>query len=233
MISYSQNFEDIYLIRAVNKISLGNLSIFPQNLILDIGAWEPEADSVSLAFIKMGWQAILIEPQPLYFEKNVKYYSDNPLVTIKKNAVSNELGVSVMFVPKVTTGWSSLTLEHSSKMGESVEEVPCELTTLDELHQEIGTCYWILKIDAEGAEEKIISGWSNPSVFPIVVLIEGNDEIVGTMLREKGYDHFFFDGINAYFVVSNFHNLVSNFPPINVNDDSHFNLSSRSWLVQS
>ena len=61
MISYAQNFEDILLWRALKNIKKG--------FYIDIGAQDPEVDSVSLAFYQKGWRGIHIEPNEYYFNR--------------------------------------------------------------------------------------------------------------------------------------------------------------------
>ena len=57
-VSYAQNFEDVVLWRALQDVEGGRY--------LDIGAQEPELDSVSLAFYRLGWRGIHVEPTPTY-----------------------------------------------------------------------------------------------------------------------------------------------------------------------
>ena len=49
-VSYAQNFEDVMLWRALRDI--------PNGFYVDVGAWSPEVDSVTLAFYERGWSGI-------------------------------------------------------------------------------------------------------------------------------------------------------------------------------
>ena len=55
-VSYAQNFEDVILNRALHGVTDG--------CYIDIGANDPEVDSVSLAFYERGWRGLHVEPLP-------------------------------------------------------------------------------------------------------------------------------------------------------------------------
>jgi hypothetical protein len=57
-VSYSQNFEDVMLWRALRHV--------PRGLYIDLGAQDPLVDSVSLAFHQRGWTGVHVEPTPHY-----------------------------------------------------------------------------------------------------------------------------------------------------------------------
>jgi len=60
-ISYAQNFEDVMLYRALKDVQHG--------FYIDVGAQDPEVDSVTRAFYDRGWHGINIEPVQHWFEK--------------------------------------------------------------------------------------------------------------------------------------------------------------------
>ena len=59
-ISYSQNFEDVMLWRALKHIKNG--------FYIDVGANHPEEDSVTKSFYENGWSGINIEPEKEFYE---------------------------------------------------------------------------------------------------------------------------------------------------------------------
>ena len=61
LISYAQNFEDVMLWRALKHVESG--------FYIDVGANDPEIDSVTKAFYEQGWWGINIEPIPQWFER--------------------------------------------------------------------------------------------------------------------------------------------------------------------
>ena len=164
-ISNAQNFEDIYLFRAYSRVkSMFGNKISALETIVDIGAWEPVADNVSCFFIEMGWEAILIEPQLHYFQKLTNHYKKYHGVKVIHAAVSRESGTASLFVPEITTGWGSLSKNHSQKMRETIEIEQVTMLTLDDIHLDLGDTYFVLKVDAEGSESSILEG-GNPTML--------------------------------------------------------------------
>ena len=60
-VSYAQNFEDVILWRALQHVERG--------FYIDIGAWDPVIDSVSLGFYDKGWRGVHVEPVAQYAQK--------------------------------------------------------------------------------------------------------------------------------------------------------------------
>jgi methyltransferase FkbM-like protein len=54
--SYAQNAEDVVLQRALRGVGEGRY--------IDVGANDPRADSVSMAFYARSWSGITVEPDP-------------------------------------------------------------------------------------------------------------------------------------------------------------------------
>jgi len=79
--SYSQNFEDVMLWRALHDVGRGRY--------LDIGAQDPAVDSVSLAFYEAGWRGVHVEPVPAYAEKLRAARPDEQVI---EAAVTDALG---------------------------------------------------------------------------------------------------------------------------------------------
>ena len=59
-ISYAQNYEDVMLWRALQDV--------PQGFYIDVGAQDPDVDSVTRVFYERGWSGINIEPVARYHE---------------------------------------------------------------------------------------------------------------------------------------------------------------------
>ena len=53
-VSYAQNFEDVMLWRALREVTHG--------FYIDVGAADPDSDSVTRAFYDRGWSGINVEP---------------------------------------------------------------------------------------------------------------------------------------------------------------------------
>src|SRR3954447_4540553 len=58
MVSHAQNFEDVMLARALRDLETG--------FYVDVGAWDPNIETVTRHFYEMGWRGINVEPAPAY-----------------------------------------------------------------------------------------------------------------------------------------------------------------------
>lgn len=210
-ISYAQNFEDVLLWRALKDIESG--------FYIDIGANSPIVDSVSLAFYEHGWTGINVEPSLEFIvDLNKKRSKD----TNVHAAVSDEKGL-LKFYDIAETGLSTLLIEVAeshSKSGFKVTETIVPAITLDDLLQDSGNreVHW-MKIDVEGAEQKVLNGWKACPVRPWIVVVESvlpathvaSQSGWQDALEGKGYRFAYFDGLNRYFVSENHLDLLGAF----------------------
>src|SRR5207245_1934754 len=58
MVSHAQNFEDVMLARALRDVETG--------FYVDVGAWDPNIETVTRYFYELGWRGINVEPAPAY-----------------------------------------------------------------------------------------------------------------------------------------------------------------------
>jgi hypothetical protein len=58
-VTYAQNFEDLMIWRAVHDVAAG--------FYIDVGAADPDEDSVTRAFYDRGWRGVNVEPSPDHF----------------------------------------------------------------------------------------------------------------------------------------------------------------------
>jgi FkbM family methyltransferase len=146
-ISYSQNFEDVLLWRALGKVQDG--------FYIDVGANDPELHSVTKAFYDAGWHGINIEPMPSYAQPFVEQRPRDINLNCAAGAASGEI---VLYEVPSMNGWASTDQEvaaaHRAEGYEVVENrVP--LRTLSDICAEhVKGEIHFLKIDVEGFE-----GW--------------------------------------------------------------------------
>ena len=221
MISYSQNFEDALLERVFRKVDRG--------FYLDIGAQDPDIDSVSKHFFLKGWRGVHVEPVKEYAEK---LEQARPGDTVIQKAVSKNRE-NIVFYSVIETGLSTKFKELAQRYkseNRSVEAIEIEAITLDEVFEsvDLSTIHW-MKIDVEGSEEDVIGGWKNSKSRPWVLIIESTAPLTQVeshkkwepLVIEKGYSFVYFDGLNRFYVHENhLSTLRYHFEsPINVFDD--------------
>lgn len=230
-VSYSQNFEDVILWRAFKDISSG--------FYVDIGAQDPIAGSVSLAFYKRGWRGVHVEPTKKYSDLLRKYRFDEEVV---QAAVGREAGVLSFFEfdgTGLSTANESIALRHAgSGFRFSSYEVPV-ITLSDLLEKFSGKEIHWLKIDVEGFEQAVLQGWGGCQVRPWVVCVEStepmsrdeNYSLWEGELVVRGYEFAYFDGLNRYYVSAEHPELLSLLRyPVSVFDEFLISLPLRNLL---
>ncbi len=218
--SYAQNFEDVILWRALGHVTGGRY--------IDIGAQDPNIDSVSRVFYDHGWRGIHVEPMPHYADL---LRQNRPDETVVQAVVSHQHGV-VSFYGIEGTGMSTalkdIAEDHHENLGFPVVEIVAPTVTLDDVLalSPPGDIHW-LKIDVEGFEREVLSGWGSPQ-RPWVIVVEAikpmtrldTSENWESLIIEKDYTFVFHDGLNRYYLSNHHHELLDEFKfPANVFDD--------------
>jgi FkbM family methyltransferase len=232
-ISYAQNFEDIILWRALKHVEVG--------YYIDVGAWDPRQDSVTLAFYERGWSGLNIEPDPIMV---AKLQAARPLDLTLGLALSDTPGERP-FYSFPETGWSTLSpaiaREHR-EAGWAMQEYKVRLARLSEvcdLHAPADIHF--LKIDVEGAEAAVLAGADFKRHRPWIIVVEAtapnspleNHLAWENLLLQAGYQPAYFDGLNRYYVADEkAAELLPHFgKPANVFDDFVSISSVRRALV--
>jgi FkbM family methyltransferase len=226
-VSYAQNFEDVILWRALHDVHDGRY--------IDIGAQEPEFDSVSYAFYKAGWRGIHVEPTPSYA---ARLREARPDETVIEAAVSDAPGPIPFFeLGGLSTGREDVA-EHHRRSGHQSRTIMVPTVRLDELLTLTkGDLHW-LKIDVEGMEADVLRSWGTSSRRPWVLVVEStfpNSQETTERLWihevvSRGYKETFFDGLSRYFVHESHLAIAERLNrPANVFDD--FQITSQHFAA--
>ena len=219
-ISYSQNFEDLMLWRALNHIEIG--------FYIDVGANDPEIESVTKAFYDSGWHGINIEPVLSHYEALLE---KRPKDINLKCAVGDTRGEIDIFECNVR-GWATGVQNIADKYIEKgyqgeFHRVP--LRTLSDICAEfVSGAIHFLKIDVEGFEKEVIFGADFKKFRPWIVVVEATipnsiEEVHGEwepILFDADYLFAYADGLNRFYVAKENSKLISSFRyPPNVFDE--------------
>ena len=200
-ISYAQNAEDVVLHRALGHIVNGRY--------LDVGAFDPERDSVTLQLYARGWRGLNLDPVPAY---TAAMASGRPEDVNLQVAAGDQPG-SLLFHIVRDTGLSTLRTdiaEQHRTQGYQVDELSVQVLTLDALidehfpDQELH----VLKVDVEGAEAQVLAGIDLVRHRPWVLLVEATLPNSATpshgdwepALLARGYLFTMFDGLSRWYV---------------------------------
>ena len=201
--SFAQNCEDIVLWRALGHIANGTY--------VDVGAADPQHDSVTKAFYDRGWSGLNVEPAPEFGSALLEQRPRD--ITIQECAGDAAGTVTFHHVPG--TGLSTLVSAAADAAGAdfSVMDEAVPMRRLDSMldeHGFRGRDIHFLKIDVEGFEESVLRGIDLREWRPWVVLVEataprGTQQVHHAwepMLLESGYVFCLFDGLNRFYLAS-------------------------------
>jgi FkbM family methyltransferase len=190
MVSYAQNFEDVTLRRAFLDIKTGYW--------IDIGAHHPTRDSVTKWLYDAGWSGVNIEPAPKLFRL---FEEDRPRDINLQVAVSDVDGSIDLHVIG-ETGLTTTIREFASLSQRKFETISVPVTTLNRVcRNHVKGEIDFLKIDVEGAEDKVIGAFDMKRYRPRVIVVENTRcDIYEPILLNNGYIYAWFDTLNRWYV---------------------------------
>ena len=218
--SYSQNFEDVILWRALRHIKHGRY--------IDIGAQDPVIDSVSLAFYEAGWRGLHVEPVAFYAQKLRQSRPDEEVL----EALVGRAGKRTVFYQIHDTGLSTSNREMARLQKAAGHKVTTKTFTCIPLSSILDRFQGLdvnwMKIDVETMEREVIGSWAPSPLRPWIVVIESTKPLLPEQsyidwegeLIKLGYEFVYFDGLNRFYVSREHPELMTAFGPgPNVFDD--------------
>jgi FkbM family methyltransferase len=197
--SYAQNFEDVMLWRALWHVENG--------FYIDVGAFDPVVDSVSRAFYENGWRGFHVEPLHEYAEK---LRQDRPDEKVFLCPLASEAGVIDFYeLNGISTGIKNIAMDNSRSLNQKYKITKRNAITLYEIFEDAVNkeIHW-MKIDVEGMEGEVLSGWRDHRARPWIVVVESTKPLESTQtwmgwdfeLKSRDYIFAYFDGLNRYYV---------------------------------
>ena len=218
-VSYSQNFEDVMLWRALKHIKGG--------FYVDVGANDPVTASVTKLFYDNGWTGINIEPCKSVYDRLTELRPND--INLRQLVGSSESEAT--FFEFSDTGWSTMdedVAELFRVQGNEVEGSILHVKSLDQiLDESVAETIHFLKIDVEGAEKSVLEGMLLVKHRPWVLVIEStipgssvhNHDAWEDLVLSKDYEFVYDDGLNRFYVATECADLKSHFKyPPNVFD---------------
>ena len=220
-VSYAQNFEDVMLWRALKHIECG--------FYIDVGAWDPDVDSVTKAFYDRGWRGINIEPLSQSYQKLEEKRPRDINLQLAAGAERGEMAFYELADTGLSTSEKAIAERHEIELGYTKHERTVPVETLNSICDRLHLApIHFLKIDVEGAEKDVLTGIDFSLVRPWIILVEStlpntqtsNHADWDPLITAAGYDFVYFDGLNRFYVAHEHGELKGHFcAPPNVFDE--------------
>ena len=213
--SFAQNGEDVVLWR-----TLGHL---PRGQWIDVGANDPDTDSVTRVFSDAGWTGINIEPMEPVFSNLCERRPNDINLRIAVEDVEGERVYFAVGAGRALSTNDPDAADQYRQSGMSVEEVIVPTRSLASIWDEFveGEVHF-LKIDVEGAEASVLGGADLARHRPWIIVVESVEAVNMEAVREfalstrpiptsrhsewehcllhNGYQFVLFDGLNRFYV---------------------------------
>lgn len=201
IISHAQNREDIILSGFFKNIKDG--------FYVDIGANDPNLDSVTKYFYELGWNGVNVEPIPRLYRK---------LVNARPRDINLNIGIAgnkgtLRFREYEELHGLSTFSEESFKDYDKLADTDERYRNFKEYKVEVKPLSQVfagqkvpqinfMKVDVEGFEYAVLDSNDWKKYRPQVLCIEANHVYNDwrPILQENNYSLFFFDGLNEYYV---------------------------------
>ncbi|WP_250265845.1 FkbM family methyltransferase [Rhodovastum atsumiense] len=179
-----------------------------QGLYIDVGAADPDHDSVTRAFHERGWQGVNIEPAPDHFAALARARPQDVNLRCLAGAASGQ-GVLHHFAGTgLSTTNASYAAAHTAE-GRVAELLHLPVRTLADICAEcVSGDIHFLKIDVEGAEADVLRGMDFTTWRPWIVVVEATEPDRPTeswqgwnpLLTDNHYQFAWFDGLNRFYL---------------------------------
>jgi FkbM family methyltransferase len=200
---FSQLYEDYVLDYVFRNQKMG--------FYVDVGANDPNHDSVTRIFYERGWRGVNIEPNADEFKKIIQA---RPRDSNYNVGISDTEGTLPFY--QAAGGEDALSTFDkanaetlSKKRGTTFKEIPIPVTTLTKiLRQAALPEISFVSIDVEGFEKQVLRGIDFKEFRPAVFCIEATEPTTEVpsyqaweeLLVENNYVFAMFDGLNRYYV---------------------------------
>lgn len=208
--SYAQNCEDVVLWRALRHVETGTY--------VDVGAADPDDDSVTKAFYERGWSGLHVEPAGEHADRLRARRVRDTIV----QACAGEHDGTVVLHHVIGTGLSSVLDGAVERIEVGTREIVDEEVPMRRLDEILATEGFdgrdvhFLKVDVEGSELQVLLGIDLKVWRPWVVVVEATlpnsteqaHHDWEPLLLDAGYTYCLFDGLNRYYASPDHQELI-------------------------
>ena len=204
MISYSENYEDVYLYRCFKK-KLNDV------FFIDIGACHPVFCNVSYLFYENGSRGINIEPIAFRYHELIRARPEDVNINIGIDRLKSVKTINMVANADHLSSFKAIDEDLLRTHSANIYEQAATTDTLENICNKYVTKELdFLKIDTEGSEKEVIEGgnWNKyrPSIICIESVIPGTKKLSKTtsdiknILSRYDYIEVLFDGVNKFYL---------------------------------
>lgn len=209
---HSQFFEDFILSIVFKDIKKGSY--------IDVGANDPESNSVTKYFYLKGWRGINIEPLKHHYLALLKQRPEDINLNIGISDHRGTLSLAVISIDGLST-FDQEALDTAIKDGAGYKIIQTPVKPLnDVLKEHPMPIIHFMTIDVEGLEKQVLSSIDLSKHRPWVLVVEAvkpgrftrTDDKWKEILLQNDYIYAMFDGLNVYYIAKeHFNNLDTSF----------------------
>jgi len=175
---------------------------------IDVGAGDPDRDSVTRAFYERGWHGINVDPDPGCFAALTERRERDVNLPVALADAPGLRRFHAVSVPGLSTLCSDIAFRYRAR-GWGVQRTRVGVTTLAEVcRQHVNGDVHFLKIDVEGGEGAVLQGADFAACRPWIVLAEATVPLTQEenyagwepLLTSSDYRFVWFDGLNRFYV---------------------------------
>lgn len=191
---YSQYGEDKLLNEIFNK---------NKGVCVEIGGYDGVTRSNTFFFEKLGWECLVIEPIPFFYDK----IKENRICNALNVAVSNFKGETDFYVAKDVEELSSIVPDVkrvTENYKSNLELIRVKTDTLNSIFNQFNYSEVdFITIDVEGHEMEVLKGFDLEKFRPKILIIEDNSNAKESKIRNYllsfGYKIFKRTGCNEWY----------------------------------
>ncbi|MFM9073441.1 MAG: FkbM family methyltransferase [Cyanobium sp.] len=194
----SEDGEEIFLYNFFNRKRSG--------FYVEIGAFNGVELSNTYFFEAIGWDGILIEPDPSLYRQCLLSRPNSKVI----NAAASDREGSLQFTCATGREWLSFSGEDKAREeriianGGTINKLQVPCLTLNEILKDVHGEIDFVSLDVEGHELSVLKGFDLDRFRPRVIVIEQNDldtdSPVSNLLRHHGYRKKLHLGSNSFYV---------------------------------